>query len=125
MTARTPEETHALLEAAFNSGDLDAFVEVYEEDAILIAPPDGQLARGREEIRESVRSTFALRPTAQLVVLQKLQTDGLALTRARWSLVGTDADGNDVELAGRGAIVSRQQADGSWLIALDSPIAPE
>jgi hypothetical protein len=35
MTAHTPEETHALLAAAFNAGDLEALVEVYEEDAAL------------------------------------------------------------------------------------------
>jgi ketosteroid isomerase-like protein len=40
MPARTPEETHALLEAAFNAGDLDALAEVYEEDAALIVPPE-------------------------------------------------------------------------------------
>jgi uncharacterized protein (TIGR02246 family) len=125
MTARTPEETHAAIEAAFNAGDLDAFVAAYEPDAVLIAPPEGQVAQGRNQIRESARASFELRPKATIRVLQKLEQDGLALTRAHWQLAGTDAEGNPVELDGRGAIVSRRQPDGSWLIALDSPISPD
>jgi ketosteroid isomerase-like protein len=71
-----------------------------------------------------VQPTFALRPSANIAVVQKLQTDGLALTQARWSLVGSDA-GERVEMSGRGAIVSRRQPDGSWRILLDNPLSPE
>jgi uncharacterized protein (TIGR02246 family) len=125
MPAHTPEDTHALLEAAFNAGDIDAFVQVYEENAQLIAPPDGVRVTGKEAIRAAVEPTFALRPTARIEVAEKLESDGLALTQARWSLVGQDADGSTVRLAGRGTIVSRRQPDGTWLIALDNPVAPE
>jgi ketosteroid isomerase-like protein len=62
MSARSPEETHALLAEAFNNGDLDAFVQVYEEDAVLIVPPDEVLGNGREEIRRALEPTFALNP---------------------------------------------------------------
>jgi hypothetical protein len=55
----------------------------------------------------------------------KLENDGLALTNARWSLDGVDADGNAVQMAGRGTIVSRRLRDGTWLIALDRPISPD
>ena len=36
---RTPEETHALLESAFNAADADAFVALYEADAATTVPP--------------------------------------------------------------------------------------
>jgi uncharacterized protein (TIGR02246 family) len=125
MTAQTPEQTHAAIEAAFNAGDIEAFVAAYEPDATLIAPPEGQVAQGRDQIREAVRSSFELRPRAEIRVLQKLESDGLALTRAHWRLHGTDEDGKPVELDGRGAIVSRRQPNGSWLIVLDSPLVPD
>jgi ketosteroid isomerase-like protein len=35
MPASTPEEIHAQIAAAFNSGDLDAFVALHEEDAAV------------------------------------------------------------------------------------------
>ena len=88
MPARSPEETHALLAEALNNGDLDALVEVYEENAALIVPPDGKLATGRSEIRRALQPTLALGPTVTLDVVRKLESD-LALTHGRWNLVGT------------------------------------
>jgi uncharacterized protein (TIGR02246 family) len=126
MPAQNPEQTHALLEAAFNAGDVDAFADVYEEDAALLVPPDGELVVGRDEIRAALAPQFALeQKAARIEVIAKVETDGLALTNAHWRLAGTDADGNAVELAGSGTIVSRRQPDGTWLIVLDRPVRPD
>ena len=125
MTAQTPEETHALIEAAFNSGDLEAFVEAYEPDATLIVPPEGDRVSGRAEIRKAVEPTFALMPRAEIEVIRKLESDGLALTHARWAIDGTGPLGEAVEMNGSGSIVSRRQPDGRWLIVLDNPLSPE
>ncbi len=123
MPARSPEELHALLAAAFNSGDLDAYGRLYEEDAIVIVPPEGERVHGREAILAAVGPTIALRPTFRSDVVEKLQTDGLALTHARWNaLIGSD---EIVEMSGRGTIVSREQQDGTWRIVLDNPMSPE
>jgi ketosteroid isomerase-like protein len=43
-TATTPEETHAVIAAAFNAGDLEAFVGAYEPDAVVLTPPAGRPA---------------------------------------------------------------------------------
>jgi ketosteroid isomerase-like protein len=124
MPAQTPEEIPALLAAAFNAGDLDAFVEAHEPNASTIVPPDGTVATGRVEIRKALAPTFALDPTLENEVVGQLESDGLALTHARWALRGTDADGETVELGGRSTIVSRRQPDGSWLIVLETPQSP-
>jgi len=39
MPASTPEQIHRLFEEAFNAGDLDGLMELYEPDAALIAQP--------------------------------------------------------------------------------------
>lgn len=39
MTARTPVETHAVFQKAFNAGDLDGLMALYEPDATLIPQP--------------------------------------------------------------------------------------
>jgi uncharacterized protein (TIGR02246 family) len=122
--ADTPEATHALIAEAFNSGDLDAFVDVYEEAAVLLLPPDGERASGSDEIRRGTEALFALRPTAAIEVIEKVESDGLALTLAEWRLIGTGHDGDPVELSGHGTIVSRRQPDGSWRIVLDIPVRP-
>jgi uncharacterized protein (TIGR02246 family) len=124
MTARAPEELHALVEAALNARDIDAYVDLYQEDAALIVPPDGGQATGKDEIRAAVDRTLALEPQARLEVVGKLETAGLALTHGRWTLAGTGEDG-PFEMSGRGTMVSRRQPDGTWRIVLDNPMSPE
>src|SRR3954469_11215647 len=112
MPARNPEEIQELLAAAFNAGDLDAFLELHEEDATTTVPPDGRRVTGRAAIRSAVEPTFALRPTIRNEVLDKLQGDGLALDPGRGGLAGTD-QGQRGQIAGARTIVSRRQPDGS------------
>jgi uncharacterized protein (TIGR02246 family) len=124
MRANSPEEIHAVLAEAFNTGDLDAFVEVHEDSAVTIVPPEGRQVTGRKEIRDALAPVFALRPRVTNEVLKKLENDGLALTQARWSLVGTDPEGEPVEMDGEGTVVSRRQPDGTWRIVMENPIRP-
>jgi uncharacterized protein (TIGR02246 family) len=123
LPAHSPEEIHALIAAAFNTGDLDAFLELHEDDAAAIIPPDGRRVSGRDAIRAAVEPIFALRPKARIEVVGKLQADGLALTHARLNVVA--GEGRErLEVTGRGTIVSRQQPDGTWRIVLDNPMTP-
>ncbi|MGH2962233.1 MAG: YybH family protein [Microbacterium sp.] len=124
MTARAPEEIHALLEAAFKARDLDAYIDLYDEDAALIVPPEGERVSGKEAIRASVEATFALEPDFRSEVVEKLEGASIALTHARWSLAGTGEDGSPVEMSGRATMVSRRQPNGSWRIVLDNPMTP-
>jgi uncharacterized protein (TIGR02246 family) len=121
MPARSPEEIHALIAAAFNAGDLEAFAELHEEHATSIVPPEGRRVSGRDAIREALEPLFALGPRARIEVVEKLDADGLALTHAQWSVVA----GERVQMSGRGTIVSRRQPDGSWRIVLDNPMSAE
>lgn len=123
MPATSPEQIHALITAAFNSADLDAFIDLHEPDAVSVVPPEGRVATGHAEIRAALAPIFALRPTAQIEVVGKLEANGLALTHARVHVAATQG-GERVEITGRGTIVSRRQTDGSWRIVLDNPISP-
>jgi uncharacterized protein (TIGR02246 family) len=123
MPAHTPEEVHTLLAEAFSAGDRDALMELYENGATLIVPPEGRRVHGKDEIAAAVEPTFALRPQMRSDVVEKLESDGLAMTHAHWSMVATEGS-EPVELAGRGTIVSRRQPDGTWLVVLDNPMTP-
>lgn len=125
MPARTPEELVSLLIAAFNGGDLDAYMELYEPNAVFVMPPEGTEARGKEEIRVATKPLLTLESNLQITVVRQIESDGLALSQTRWTLVGTDSERNRVELSDRGTIVSRRQPDGSWLIVLENPVSPD
>ena len=121
MPAQSPEEIHVLLAAAFNAGDLDAFGDLHEDDATVIVPPEGRPVSGRDAIRAAVAPILAAASEFRTEVAGKLEADGLALTRARWSLLATDG-AERREMSGRGTIVSRRQDDGSWRIVIDDPM---
>jgi uncharacterized protein (TIGR02246 family) len=124
VQATAPEEIHALIEAAFNAGDREAFVELHEDDATVVVPPQGERIHGKEAIRTAIEATFALRPYARIEFLDKVESDGMALTHAHWNVTGSD-EGRPVEMSGRGTIVSRRQPDGSWRIVLENSMSPE
>lgn len=124
MPAHTPEDVHALFAGAFNDQDLNALVELYERDAILVVPPDGLHAHGTDAIAAAVAPVVALRPRFRSDVIWKLESDGIALTQVRWTAAGS-ANGDRIEMSGSGTIVSRRQPDGSWRIVLDNPMSAD
>jgi uncharacterized protein (TIGR02246 family) len=123
MAARTPEEIHDLIAAAFNAGDLDAFMDLHEEGAAALVPPEGRLVTGTEALRAALAPIFDLEPEARIEVVGKVQGDELALTHARVSVVAGSGD-QRLEVSGPGTIVSRRQPDGTWRIVLDNPMTP-
>lgn len=123
MAAKSPEEIHALVAAAFNAGDLPAFAALHEEHATTSVPPGGRPVSGRDAITAATAPIVASMRTFDVEVIEKLQADDLALTHARWKATAVNGD-QQVEMSGRGTVVSRRQPDGSWLIVLDNPMSP-
>jgi uncharacterized protein (TIGR02246 family) len=122
--ATSPEKLHAALEDVFGRGDLDAFVALHAPDATVRTPPEGQVVHGLDAVRAATAPILALRPKLTSTVLGVVEGDGLALSHARWELRATAPDGSPVHLHGRGTIVSRRQADGTWRIVFDDPLTP-
>jgi uncharacterized protein (TIGR02246 family) len=122
MSAHSPEEIHALIAAALNDGDGEAFAALHEPTATIVVPPGGRRVTGRDAIRAAIEPVLALRPVMRIEVVDKVQTDGLALTLGQWALAGSNGS-ELIEMSGRGTMVSRRQADGSWRIVLDNPLS--
>jgi uncharacterized protein (TIGR02246 family) len=119
MPATTPEQIHRLFEEAFNAGDLDGLMELYEPDAALIAQP-GSLARGIEQARAALQGFLALKGRITLDTKLAITVGELAYLSNSWSLSGTGPDGNPVVLGATTAEVARRQADGSWRYVIDN-----
>ncbi len=45
----------------------------------------------------------------------------IALSLAKWSLSGTDPEGQPVQMNGTASDVLRRQSDGTWLFVIDNP----
>jgi uncharacterized protein (TIGR02246 family) len=117
MPARTPPEIHRLFEAAFNAGDLEAILALYEPGAVFIAG-DRSLA-GHEAIREFYRIFLAQGARMKLETRAVVESpDSLALLYGAWTL------GPPVSAEGLSTEVVRRQPDGDWKFAIDNPRTP-
>jgi len=120
MPVTRPEDMAQSFAEAFNSGNVDAVLALYESNAVLAAPP-GQLASGIDAIREALRGFLALKGKLAIESRYCIR----ALTSSKWSLRGTGPDGKPIEMGGKSAEVVRRQADGRWLYILDHPFSAE
>jgi uncharacterized protein (TIGR02246 family) len=120
MPATEPEQIHGLFEQAFNAGDLEALMALYEPDAALIPQP-GVVAEGTDAIRESLTWFLDRRGQITLNTTLIVRVGDLTYLANRWSLSGgTMPDGSPAELGATTAEVARRQADGTWLYVIDN-----
>ena len=65
MTATQPDEMPAAFEQAFNTGDIEQVLALYESEAVLVPQP-GQVVHGLAAIREALsRAKAANSPRAE------------------------------------------------------------
>jgi uncharacterized protein (TIGR02246 family) len=120
MPANEPEQLHRVFEEAFNAGDLEALMALYESEASLVPQP-GAVAEGLDAIREALRWFLDRGGRIALDTKLVLRVGDLAYLSNRWSLSGaTMPDGSPAELGAVTAEVARRQADGSWLYVIDN-----
>ncbi len=119
MRATTPELMYRVFTDAFNTGDLDRMLTLYEADAALVAQP-GQVLAGTEQIRAALQGFLALNGRLSMEPGVVVQTGELALASTRWSLAGSGPDG-PINLAGTSADVLRRAPDGGWRYVIDQP----
>ncbi len=124
MPVMKPEDMAQSFAQAFNSGNVDAVLALYESNAVLMAA-SGQPATGREAIREALQGFLALKGKLALESRYCIRAGDTALTSSKWSLLGTGPDGKPVEMAGKSAEVVRRQTDGRWLYTLDHPFGAD
>ncbi len=120
MTNRSPVETVNQLIEAFNRGNLEGALALYEPHATLMVEP-GKPANGPAALRQALQGFFNLQPTLETGRHTLVQAGDLALYCSEWTLSGTGSDGRPVAMGGLSADVLRRQPDGRWLIAVDNP----
>lgn len=124
MGASRPEDMHKLFAAAFNSGNLESLMALYEPDARLIPQP-GQVSTGHDAIRHALLQFLALKGTMQIATRYVIHGDGIALLSGQWHLKGTGPDGKAIEMNGKSVEVARRQATGEWLLVIDHPFGAD
>lgn len=119
--ANSPEQLHREFESAFNAGDMDRLLGLYEPDAALIPQP-GALAQGLDEIKPALQAFLDLGGTISLDTKTVVTVGDLAYLANRWSLTGTTPDGDPLDMGAVTAEVARRQSDGTWLYVIDNAV---
>ncbi len=114
-----PEDFHQSYADAFNSGDVDSVVGLYERAARFVPQPN-QVASGHAAIGEALRR-FQAMGTMAAETRYCLTSGDVALASASWRINGAGPDGEPVALQGTSADLLRRQADGRWLLVVDHP----
>jgi uncharacterized protein (TIGR02246 family) len=120
MPASTPDEVLSLLGQAFNAGDLESILALYEPEATFVVQP-GDTVTGTEALREAFNGFLALKPTFELEVKKVFRAGDIALSFADWTLTGTGPDGETISMSGQGSDVLRELQAGRWLFVIDNP----
>jgi uncharacterized protein (TIGR02246 family) len=120
MTINNPDNLLQAFFRAVNQGGLDAVMTLYEPQPSMVPRLD-HVAEGRAAVREAVGGFLAMKPTLTLEKYKIVTASDLALAIIKWSLKGTSADGQPVQLEGTSSDVMRKQADGRWLFVIDNP----
>jgi ketosteroid isomerase-like protein len=114
--AMEASDLHQRVESAFNAGDVDALVDLYESDACLIGE-NGDIASGLDAIREVWQGFTSFGGRIQMTTRYAVELGDLALLSNAWTF---DLDGAGLATS-LTAEVARRQANGSWRYVIDNP----
>jgi ketosteroid isomerase-like protein len=111
---KRPQDAHAALAAAYNTGDIDTVMNMYDVTGIIVPEP-GKLCSGKSEFRQAVAAILSIKGKMDIKTVYCLQAGDIAVGRSEWNIT----DGNDIKVSAKGIEVMKQQADGGWKIVID------
>jgi ketosteroid isomerase-like protein len=112
-SATTPEQLARNFVQAFNHGDLETILSLFEPDALL-APQPGQTVSGADGLRGALAGFLGLNASFDLTLRRVLSTGDMALIIGDWRLA-------EAGLAGTTADVAHRDAAGVWRYVIDNP----
>lgn len=115
MNKENPAHIHVLFVNAFNAGDIDSLVALYELNAVLVV--NGQPVAGQQSIRNAYNVFLARRPQMALTTRSVVVfDDSLAVLHGDWVLEPALGDETGNTTRGLSTEVVRRQPDGSLAV---------
>jgi ketosteroid isomerase-like protein len=121
---RTPEDFFPIMEARFNSLDVEAALELFHQDSIMIDVA-GDIHRGVAEIGSELKRYFSLGLPMDLTQRHLFVTGDTALSICDWSYDGVAKNGATIKMNGSTSDVIRRCDDGIWRYAIDNPFGTQ
>ena len=112
------------VDEAYNRGDLEAVLDFYEDNAVMVVEPSGALARGKVELRRAFEQVMTANGSAKQVKTHVIEAEGIALFISHWTYSGTDPSGNAFVWQLTATTVFREGGDGRWRALIDNSFGP-
>ena len=125
MAAHTPEAVHAEWMKAFNAGNLEEMIALYEPDSAVVSEPGGDVVSGFPALKENLEGYLSLAGQIDLRLQRCIRSSDIAILYSSWTMNGHAPDGSEVSMKGQTSDVVRRQEDGTWLVAIDNPFGTE
>jgi uncharacterized protein (TIGR02246 family) len=124
MNTHEPQVLHEQFESAYNAGNIEGLMALYEADCVLIGVP-GSVASGPEEVRAGLKGLLDLKGQVRLTTRDVVQVGDLALLSCSWTPQGVGPDDEPLTIGGITAEVARRQPNGSWRYVIDNAVADQ
>jgi ketosteroid isomerase-like protein len=111
---KTAQDAHKTLAAAFNTGDVNTVLSMYDFNGIIVPEP-GKPVSGKDKFVEAIKAILSIKGKMEINTVYCLQTGDLAVGRSEWNI----RDGNEMKISAKGIEVMKQQPDGTWKIVID------
>jgi ketosteroid isomerase-like protein len=107
-------DAHKTLAAAYNTGDVNTVLSMYDYDGIIVPEP-GKSVSGKAKFEEAIKAILSIKGRMEIKTVYCLQAGDVAVGRSEWNI----KDGNEVKISSKGIELMKQQPDGSWKIVID------
>jgi len=117
---RRAEDAHATLAAAFNTGNADIVMSMYDVAGIIVPEP-GKPVSGKANFEEAIKGILSIPGTMEINTVYCLQAGDIAVGRSEWKITCN----GEVKISARGIEVMKKQEDGTWKIIVDHAFGAE
>lgn len=114
------KDTHRALAEAYNTGDLQTVLSMYDVDGIIVAEP-GKPVSGREKFEAAVKAILSIKGVMEIKTVYCLESGDVAVGRSEWSI----KEGSQTKVAAKGVELLKRQPDGTWKVLIDHAFGAE
>ena len=115
----SPAEVSKAFAEAINTGDVQSALDLYRDDAVLLAP-DGSQARGTDAIGQLLKNVISMRGEMTIHVRSVVVTGDFAVASEDWTMRLEAGGSNENEQRGQSIVCFARGVDG-WRFVIDAP----
>jgi uncharacterized protein (TIGR02246 family) len=117
---KNASEVHKSLAAAYNTGDLNTVLTMYDTSGVIVAEPNNPVA-GKEKFETAVKAILSIKGKMEIKTVYCLEAGDVAVGRSEWSI----REGDEIKVAAKGIELLKRQADGTWKVIIDHAFGAE